>query len=51
MRPEGAYSAILSFFPHAPSCEQSELDVCPDFYHEMGIFKAVRGPFLAVILY
>lgn len=51
MRPEGAYTPTLSFFPHARSCERSELDVCPDFYHEMGIFKVVRGLLLAAILY
>jgi hypothetical protein len=40
MRPQGAYSAILSFFPLARSCEQRELDVNRDFYPELACFKA-----------
>jgi hypothetical protein len=40
MRPKGAYSAILSFFPLARSCEQRELDVNRDFYPELACFKA-----------
>jgi hypothetical protein len=41
----------LSFFPLARSCEQSELDVYRDFHPEGWFSKAVRGLYLASILY
>ncbi len=43
LRPQGAYSPTLSFFPLTLPRERSELDVYRDFHLKTGFSKAVRG--------